>query len=418
VSRVSKSARDPLGGLRITSAADRRARCLWAAVSGASEGRRPPFAQWLGALVVVWVSSIWACARPPDPGLEAEGNYVAAQVAFARGDYASAHRSFAEVRRLRPADPRLPAAEGEVYLAELNVDRALASFEEAVAKEPQRATGWSRLGFLYSLKRQPDKARRALETALAKDPKDFNALEVQADLSIDEGDVDAGVERLARASQLAPERSKGPLILKAAKELEKRKRPAEALEVLERAIASGVTAPEVMDELGDALIIAGRLPEAVKAYTSAAERNRSDPGLWELVGETELALGHLPEAKAAFAKSLEIEDRGSVHLAMARLCQAAKDEPCVKAEADRAVMTITGFEVREVIDLADVLATIGRAREAVALLRAVSEEPAQKANSEIQLKTARLAAGLKDITTVKAACARALAATKPGVKCP
>jgi tetratricopeptide (TPR) repeat protein len=350
--------------------------------------------------------------------MEAEGNYVAGQAAYLKGDFAEAHRHFAEVRRLSPADPRLPAAEGEVYLSEARVDEALAHFEQALEHDAQRATTWSRLGYLYALKQQPDKARKALTTALAKNPRDSNALETMADLELERGAVDAGVDGLVRASQVAPDAARAELVLRATAELSKRRRDAEALAILELAAKSAVRSAELMAELGELLVKAGRFADAVAAYTAAAEQSPKDPTLYELVGELELKLGHAREARAAFSRSLEIEDRGVVHVALARICQVAKDEACVNAQLELALKTATGEELRETLDLAELLSAVGRPSDALALLRTVSEEPDQKHNTELQLKTARLAAKLKDLATTKDACARALSSAPAGLRCP
>src|SRR4051812_49280438 len=82
-----------------------------------------------------------------DPKAQADGLYLAGTAAYLKGDFKQAHEHYAEVKKLNPSDPRLPAAEGEVYLAEVKLDEALKSFEEASKLDPKRATNWSRLGF-------------------------------------------------------------------------------------------------------------------------------------------------------------------------------------------------------------------------------------------------------------------------------
>ena len=235
-----------------------------------------PFAWHFGCLLAL---GLVGCSRGPDPKLEAEGNYLTAQAAYLKGDFAEAHRRFAEVRRLNPSEPRLPAAEGEVFLAESRIDEALSQFEEALQHDPQRGTTWSRLGYLYALKKQPEKAQRALQMALEKNPRDSNALESMADLQLERGEVDAGIDGLLRASAVAPDGARGALVVKATAELGRRGRDAEALAVLERASAAGIQSAEVMSELGDRLVRASRFAEAVPAYTSAAQQSPKDPSL-------------------------------------------------------------------------------------------------------------------------------------------
>lgn len=370
---------------------------------------------------LVLVFALSACPKPGDgvdPKIRADGHYLAGQAAYLKGDFPEAHKQFAEVRALNPTDPRLPAAEGEVYLSEVKVPEAIEAFEQAAKADPKRGTTWSRLGYLYSVKGEKVKAREALEKALAANQKDFNALETLADLQLEEGKVDEAVKNLVLASDFAPELTRGDLVLRVTAELQKAGRGKEAVEVLEGAVKKGIKSGGVFSELGDRLVEATRLEDAVAAYTEAAKLDPKDPSLWELVAEVQLKLGKLTEAEAAFRSSLAVKDRGVVHVALARLCQQKKDEACAQAELQKALDTSTGEELRETLELAGLLSDFGRKKDALQLLRAVSEESEQKRNIDLHLRTARLAKELKDEVTVKAACTRALSTGQAGLKCP
>ena len=136
------------------------------------------------------------------------------------------------------------------------------------------------------------------------------------------------------------------------------------------------------------------------------------------VKRLQLKLGKVTEAEAAFRSSLLVKDRGVVHVALARLCQQKKDDPCAQAELQKALKTSTGEELRETLELGELLADFGRKKDALELLRSVSEESEQKRNTELHLRTARLAQELKDEVTVRAACTRALSTGQAGLKCP
>jgi tetratricopeptide (TPR) repeat protein len=371
------------------------------------------------ALVVSLV--LVGCPKPGDgvdPKVRADGHYLSGQAAYLKGDFVEAHKQFAEVRTLNPADPRLPAAEGEVYLSEAKIPEAIEAFETAAKADPKRGTTWSRLGYLYSVKGDKEKAREALQKALAANAKDFNALETLADLQLEEGKVDEGVKNLVLASDSAPESTRGDLVLRVTAELQKAGRGKEALDVLEGAVKKGIKSAGLFNELGDRLVEATRFEDAVVAYTEAAKIDPKDPTLWELVAEVQLKLGKLAEAEASFRSSLAVKDRGVVHVALARLCQQKKDDACAQAELQKALDTSTGEELRETIDLAELLADFGRKKDGLALLRSVSEESEQKNNIDLHLRTARLAKELKDEVTVKAACTRALSSGQAGLKCP
>ena len=377
--------------------------------------------QFRPALGVAIALLSFGCPKPGDgvdPKMRADGHYLAGQAAYLKGEFEEAHKQFAEVRTLNPTDPRLPAAEGEVYLSEAKVPEALEAFEAASKADPKRGTTWSRLGYLYSVKGEKEKAHAALEKALAANAKDFNALETLADVQLEEGKIDDAVKNLIAASESAPEATRGDLVLRVTAELQKAGRGGEAISILEAGVKKGLKSGAVFSELGDRLVEATRLEDAVAAYQEAARLDAKDPALWELAGEVQLKLGKVPDAETSFRKSLEVKDRGVVHVALARLCKQKKDDACAKAELQKALDTSTGEELRETLELADLLAESDRKKDALALLRSVSEESEQKGNIELHLRTARLAKELKDEVTVKAACTRALSNGQAGVRCP
>lgn len=370
-------------------------------------------------LLMLGLLSLLGCPKEgPDPKAQAEGLYLAGTSAYLKGDFTEAHQKFAEVRSLNPADPRLPAAEAEVYLAEVKLDQALLAFQEALKLDPKRATTWSRIGYIQLLKGNRAEAAKALEKALELNPKDFNAIEARAEIQLKEGKVDEGILGFITAAELAPDLPKAMLVGRAVQELQKRGRGAEALKVLEEQVnTKGVKHPELLSELGDRLVEVNRLPEARDAYQEAAKLNPKDPTLWELVGELNTKLGEPADAENAFRESLKVKDRGVVHVSLARLCQARKDAACVTEELDKALATTSGEELRELLDVADLLSSVGRKKDAFALLKDLADEEEQRGNTVLQLKTAQLAKEAGEKEAVKGYCANvAAAAADAGTK--
>lgn len=372
-------------------------------------------------LLAAAVLFLSACPKPGsdlDPKIIADGHYLQGQSAYLKGDFAEAHKQYAEVRKLNPTDPRLNVAEGEAYLSEVKVDDAIAAFEAAAKADPKRGTTWSRLGYLYSLKREKPKAHEALDRALAANPRDYNALEALAELQFEEGKPAEALANLRRACDYAPDTTKADLVLRLVVELDKAGHGEEVLTLLEASTAKGLKSAVVFGELGDRLVKANRFEDAVKAYENAAKVDPKDPAYWELAAEVLLRLNRPDDAVKAFKASLAVADRGVVHVALARVCQAKKDDACVAKELDQALQTSTGEEVRETVELAELLASVNRKKDALQLFRSLSEEGEQKANLELHLRTARLAQEIGDEVTVKAACTRALSNGQAGLKCP
>ncbi|MFP2897790.1 tetratricopeptide repeat protein [Corallococcus sp. 4LFB] len=376
----------------------------------------------LRALPLLVLLASGACTEPPkmDPKDQAEGLYLRGNSEYLQGQFDAALKSFDEMKALAPGDPRLPAARGEVLLSMSRLEESEKEFEAALRLDPKRSTNWSRLGFIQAQLGKKDEARQSLRKALALHPKDFNALEQLGELAEERGDHDEAVRDFTQAAEAAPEASKSDLLVRAVDVLTKQGRQDEVLGLLRKATGQGVRTPEVLTALGDTEVRAGRLPEAAAAYEEAAKKSPKDPTLWELVAEIKLKLGKREEALKAYGESLKVKDRAIVHVALARAHLAAEDRAAAEGELQKALDTVSGADVGEMQELADLLTTLGRKQDALRILTSLGSEPGHAKNTELQLATARLAQDLKDTAAVQAACARLAAAAADGgvVKCP
>ncbi|GMU01420.1 hypothetical protein KH5H1_55400 [Corallococcus caeni] len=376
----------------------------------------------LRALPLLVLLASGACTEPPkmDPKDQAEGLYLRGNSEYLQGKFDAALKSFDEMKALAPGDPRLPAARGEVLLSMSRLEESEKEFEAALRLDPKRSTNWSRLGFIQAQLGKKDEARQSLQKALALHPKDFNALEQLGELAEERGDHAEAVRDFTQAAEAAPEASKSDLLVRAVDVLTKQGRQDEVLGLLRKATGQGVRTPEVLTALGDAEVRAGRLPEAAAAYEEAAKKSPKDPTLWELVAEIQLKLGKREDALKAYGESLKVKDRAIVHVALARAHLAVEDRAAAEGELQKALDTVSGADVGEMQELADLLTTMGRKQDALRILTSLGSEPGHAKNTELQLATARLAQDLKDTATVQAACARVAAAATDGgvVKCP
>ncbi|WP_223645597.1 lipopolysaccharide assembly protein LapB [Corallococcus sp. EGB] len=376
----------------------------------------------LRALPLLALLASGACTETPklDPKDQAEGLYLQGNSEYLKGNFDAALKSFDEMKALMPSDPRLPAARGEVLLSMSRLEDAAKEFEAALRLDPKRSTNWSRLGFIQAQLGKKDEARQSLQKALALHAKDFNALEQLGELAEDRGDHDEAVRDFTQAAEAAPDASKSDLLVRAVDVLTKQGRQDEVLGLMRKATGQGVRTPEVLTALGDAEVRAGGLPEAAAAYAEAAKKSPKDPTLWELVAEIQLKLGKREEALKAYGESLKVKDRAIVHVALARTHLAANERAAAEGELQKALDTVSGGDVGEMQELAELLTSMGRKQDALRILTSLGAEPGQVKNVDLQLSTARLARELKDTVTVQAACARVAAAATDGgvVKCP
>ncbi|MFB1481610.1 tetratricopeptide repeat protein [Corallococcus sp. RDP092CA] len=376
----------------------------------------------LRALPLIALLASGACTETPklDPKDQAEGLYLQGNSEYLKGNFDAALKSFDEMKALTPSDPRLPAARGEVLLSMSRLEESEKEFEVALRLDPKRSTNWSRLGFIQAQLGKKDEARQSLQKALALHPKDFNALEQLGELAEERGDHDEAVRDFTQAAEAAPDASKSDLLVRAVDVLTTQGRQDEVLGLLRKVTGQGVRTPEVLTSLGDAEVRAGRLPEAAAAYEEAAKKSPRDPTLWELVAEIQLKLGKREEALKAYGESLKVKDRAIVHVALARAHLSVNDRVAAEGELQKALDSVSGADVGEMQEVAELLTAMGRKQDALRILTSLGAEPGHAKNVDLQLSTARLARDLKDTATVQAACARVAAAAADGgvVKCP
>ncbi|MBM4379374.1 MAG: tetratricopeptide repeat protein [Deltaproteobacteria bacterium] len=358
-----------------------------------------------------------ACRKPADPAEaaaraseEADGLYVKATSEFLAGNQDEALKLLDACKALRPEDPRLPAAYGEVYLLMRKLKEARASFEEAVRRVPQRATNWTRLGTLQMLVGQDAEATQSFHTALERAPGDFNALEGLGEVALKAGRLDEAVKHLVAAADGAPEPARGPMLLRVADLLAEKQRAAEAALVLKEAVGRHATLPaQVHARLGELLVLSGDVEGARGAWEKAAELEPS-LGNWEIVGELRLRAGQLDAAGEAFRNALLPGESAVIRVQLARLALRKGDRVAAELELEAALKAARGEEVRESLELAGLLEEMDRKPDALKLLAVISAEPDHAKDAALQLRVAKLARELENKVETEAACRRATAA--------
>jgi TolB-like protein/tetratricopeptide (TPR) repeat protein len=121
-----------------------------------------------------------------DPAL-ADGFVARSRLRFNTLDFAGARIDADQALRLAPGDVRALITEADVLAGMGEVDRALATYQEATTLDPVNRVAWSHLGNL--LLATPDRAaaRRALERALAISAESENAIIGLSTLDLLEG---------------------------------------------------------------------------------------------------------------------------------------------------------------------------------------------------------------------------------------
>ena len=345
-------------------------------------------------------------ASGPTPRERAEGHYIAGMSAYLRGDFKIALAELEEVKKDAPDDPRLPAMLGEIALSQGKLREALEHFDAALARDPKRGTSWSRKGYLLAQLGRRDEAQAALRRALELSDADFNALEQLGELAHQSGRAEEAAAFFERAASRAPQEARrSELYLRAARELQPVSL-ARAREVLQRGADAGTRTPDLLGEQADLEVRLGELRAALSTYQQAAERASNDPIPWEMAGRVAEKLGDLQGAAQAYQSSLRAKPTGAVHAALGRVKLALGDRDGGIAEVDAALASASGEEVREALELADLLEQVGRRADALKLLAQLAAESGAEKDQELQLRTARLAKASGDRAVTAAACAR------------
>lgn len=371
----------------------------------------------LAALCGGWLGCFKCEGVAPDPKLHADGLYLAASSAFMEGKYEEAEAKFKEAQGLNPADPRLPAALGELYWAQGKLHEAKASFEAAIKVDATRSTTFSRLGNVQLRLGDTAAAEASLRRALTLRPEDFNALDDLARIAVKKGDTDGGVALWVQSAQLAPSGTKASFIMDAARVLVREQRDAEALRLLEGARARGEASPELLAELGTRLMDAKRFDEALAVWRELLALKPKQVSTWQVVGELELKKGNVAEAEEALRKSVALKPTATAHAALARLCQREGKHACANDELKAALDKVTGEDPVEVLAAAEALSVVGRPSDALKLLEILLATPQLKDEPSLMLKAAALAKAAGDKAGIKKWCAQARA-VDAGMRCP
>ena len=357
----------------------------------------------------VLLVTLLACSEPAPrvtPEQHAEGLYLKSQLEYHQGKFTEALGTLATVRRVLPADPRLPAAEGEVHLAMGQLKEAAADFEAALEKEPRRATTWSRLGYVRAQLGETEAAMTALRRAVALFPEDEGALALLGELHQRREEPDEAVRHFQLAARAATPETRAALLLRAQEVRVGQGRLEEARVLLEEAAQVGVRDASLLAALGELQVRTGALEAATASYTEAARKSPNDPTLWEVVGELHLRQDKPGDALLAFRESLRVKERTRVHVAVARIQLARQERRAAQESLEHALAVATGRDAGELQALAQLLADLGRKPDALKLLTQLAAEPGQEGDVALQRRTARLARELGERATASAACAR------------
>ncbi len=248
-------------------------------------------------------------AEPPRP----EAFRLLAQLQLAAGDQDGAAATFNRLAALDPSQPGGAAEVGRLLLEHKEVAAAERWLSRAVVRWPGDAASWRRLAAAQELQREDRTASASWEKALALDPDDLSALSALGRLALAAGDPASARAYHRQLLAIAPDDADARV--EVAFTWLDAHRPAEGLALLDEAgdpvqggdgrvaFARG-SLLQGLRRWAEAAAEFGRVPPADEAFPSARANQA-----WSLahLGETSEALSALAPALAARPRDVRLE---------------------------------------------------------------------------------------------------------------
>ena len=251
-----------------------------------------------------------------NPG-DVQSRRLLAQALAANGQAEEAVQELEETAHARPDDPEIKYALASGYLRLKQIDSAERLFGEVATARPLPET-YVLIGRTYRDAGQYDRARRALASALQKDPRVRRAHYYLGTIAIMEDSVlrlDEAIAEFQQELRLAPNDPATNLRLGIA--LVEARRDAAALPALEIAVRTEPPPPEALYYLGRCQLALDRAAGAVTSFRRALELETASPRIdngrmrsvhyqlalaLQKTGEADEAAAHFAEAERFSAK--------------------------------------------------------------------------------------------------------------------
>ncbi|SDZ75440.1 putative PEP-CTERM system TPR-repeat lipoprotein [Nitrosospira multiformis] len=204
-----------------------------------------------------------------------------------------------------PDNPLIQNLKGGVYLGKNDIANARASFEKALAIQPNYFPTIANLARLDIQDKKPDAARKRFEAILEKDKKNIQAMVALAGLAVNQGQNQKATEWLERAMQANPDVLQ-PAILLGTHYLrlgEKQK----ALALAKKLEGTHSKDSAVLDLLAQAQLANNDKSSALESYARLAVVQPESPLVQFRIASIHMAMRNLSAASDALKKSLAIK---------------------------------------------------------------------------------------------------------------
>jgi putative PEP-CTERM system TPR-repeat lipoprotein len=244
-------------------------------------------------------------AAEMDPGgMQADLAIISAHLSKREFDKAMAIAD--RLAQKQPKSPLPPTIQGGIFGAKGDRKGARASFEKALALQPDYLPAARNLARLDIADKQPDAARKRFESIVAKDPKNDQALLGLADVLALTGapvtDVIAVVDRAVTANPTAVRARLAAINLR----LQSRD-PKGALAAAQAASAAIPENVQIVEALGRAQLASGDTQQAISTYNRLVALAPQSPAPLILLGRAQAAAKDYDAAAQSLRKALALQ---------------------------------------------------------------------------------------------------------------
>lgn len=194
---------------------------------------------------------------------------------------------------------------GELMLRRGDSTNAIVQFERAIKTYGPQPKAKYDLAVAYLMNKQVPQALASLREAIAANTNYLDAILLQANLNLRQGNASAAISSLSRLAQQQPQ-SPQPLLL-LARAYASDRQVANALEVYHRMAGTFTNLPTVLFEVGNSLVMMNQGQEAAKVYRQIATTYPTNAEVLVVAGINLAALKQNEEARRIMEKSLALQ---------------------------------------------------------------------------------------------------------------
>ncbi len=244
-----------------------------------------------------------------------------ASAQLAKADYAAALATLGKMSTAQPKNPVPYLLQGRVYLLQNNPAAARRAFDRSQAADPDFLPAAGALAELDVQQKQPAQARQRFLAILARKPGNLGAQLGLARVDLALGDRKAYVGDMEAAIKGNPQAPQ-PVVLLTQYYISVRQ-PGLALQAARKAAQAHPGNPAFLDNLGQALLAAGRKNDAVDTYTNLTNLQSRSPVAWYRLAWAQRVAGDMNGAQQSLQKAIGLAPKYlDAQVAMAGLYMA------------------------------------------------------------------------------------------------